>query len=68
MNNTHFKTQYMPVYVGNSYKLASVRVYPVGCDSYEVENINPNTGKRFSNTEFLKNIEQAFLNEKGYSL
>lgn len=68
MNNTHCKTQYMPVYLGDSYKLAAVRVYPVGCDSYEVENINPNTGKRYSNKEFLQNIEQAFLNEKGYSL
>lgn len=58
----------MPVYVGDSYKLASVRVYPVGCDSYEVENINPNTGKRFSNKEFLKNIEDAFLADKGYRL
>lgn len=68
MSNHHFRTSYMPVYLGDSYKLAAVRVYPIGCDSYEVENINPNTGKRYSNKEFLHNIEQAFLKSKGYSL
>jgi hypothetical protein len=64
--NHHFKTSYVPIYQGDSYKLVAVRVYPIGKDSFEVENINPQTNKRFSNKDFIQFIDEHFFNAYGY--
>jgi hypothetical protein len=56
----------MPIYQGDSYKLVAVRVYPVGEDSFEVENINQQTNKRFSNKDFMEFIDEKFFKAYGY--
>jgi hypothetical protein len=66
MASHFFKTQYMPVYLGNSYKLAALRVYPIGKDPFYIENLNPSTQKRFSNVDFLQFVEDQFFIKYGY--
>ncbi len=56
----------MPVYLSDSYKLASVRVYPNGVESFEVENVNPDTGKRFSNKDFLQYVDTVLFKKYGF--
>ena len=56
----------MPVYLGNSYKLAALRVYPIGKDPFYIENLNPSTQKRFSNVDFLQFVEDQFFIKYGY--
>lgn len=65
-NNQRFKPSYTPVYLGDSYKLAACRVYPIGRDPFYIENLNPATNKRFNNADFLAYIEQLFLYQHGY--
>ena len=56
----------MPVYLGNSYKLAALRVYPIGKDPFYIENFNATTQKRFSNLDFLQFVEDQFFIKYGY--